>query len=258
MNETLKRIVKYKKDARLREEDGIFVVEGLTMLSETPKEQIETLVYSETFSEESSGALTALIENVPNARSFKVSDSDFKKLSDTMTPRGILGVVKRPELSMEVYLSKDNGLFVLLENLQDPGNLGTIIRSMEAASGTAVFLNETSVDPYNPKVVRSTMGSIFRVPVFVVPDFQKLLKEMKDKNITLCAAELRGSESYDSLNYRKPTAFLIGNEAHGLSEETIRCADRRVKIPMGGRVESLNAAMAATILMFEASRQRRS
>jgi TrmH family RNA methyltransferase len=146
---------------------------------------------------------------------------------------------------------------MVLDNLQDPGNLGTIVRTAEGAGVDAVFMSKETVDIYNPKTIRSTMGSIYRMPVVYVEDVVELLESFRQKGIKSYAAHLQGEHSYDQENYTEGTAILIGNEGNGLRDEVSEKADIWVQIPMKGQVESLNAAIAASIMMFEVSRQRR-
>ena len=148
-------------------------------------------------------------------------------------------------------------LLLFLEDLQDPGNAGTILRTAEAAGVDAVFCTKNTVDYYHPKTIRSTMGSIFRVPQCVVEDVPDFFGTLRKAGIRSFAAHLRGKRAYDEEDYRGGSIFLIGNEGSGLSETAAAGADALIRIPMAGEVESLNAAMAAGILMFEASRQRR-
>ena len=186
-----------------------------------------------------------------------VSDSVFQHMSDTKTPQGILCIVKQNTYNIEELLKIENPHFMVLDNLQDPGNLGTIVRTAEGAGVNAVFLSKESVDIYNPKTIRSTMGSIYRVPVVYVEDLISLLEVFKEKGIKSYAAHLEGKNSYDKEDYEGGTAILIGNEGNGLRDEVSNAADIWVQIPMQGQVESLNAAIAASILMFEVARQRR-
>lgn len=148
-------------------------------------------------------------------------------------------------------------LLMILEDLQDPGNLGTILRTGEGAGVSGVILNKNCVDLYNPKVIRSTMGSVYRMPVLTVDSISDILPELKKQGVRTYAAHLRGEHFYDQEDFRGKTAFFIGNEGNGLSDELSGQADCLIKIPMLGQVESLNAAMAAGILMYETSRQRR-
>jgi TrmH family RNA methyltransferase len=146
---------------------------------------------------------------------------------------------------------------LLLEDIRDPGNLGTMIRTAEGAGVTGIILNGSSVDIYNPKVIRSTMGSIYRVPFYYAEDFFEVLTEVKKQGIIIYAAHLLGKPYDTEDSFRMKCAFLIGNEANGLSKEVSAMADALIKIPMAGKVESLNAAVAAAILMYEAARQRK-
>jgi TrmH family RNA methyltransferase len=189
-----------------------------------------------------------------------LSDEVFKKVSDTQTPQGILSVLSMPHYELNDYIDKNengNQLFILLEDIQDPGNLGTIIRAGEGAGVSGIIMTQGTADIFNPKVIRSTMGSIYRVPFFVVESLGDVIEMLKAKGISVYAAHLDESIDYDKADYTKPTAFLIGNEAKGLKRETADLATGYIKIPMAGQVESLNAAVATTILMYEAQRQRR-
>ncbi len=149
------------------------------------------------------------------------------------------------------------GLWLILENLQDPGNLGTMFRTGEGAGLAGVIMDCSTADIYNPKTIRSTMGSIFRVPFYITDDLRETMRLVKAHGIRIFAAHLEGSSVYDAQDYVGDTAFLIGNEGNGLTEQTAGLADCNIRIPMHGQVESLNAAMAAGILMYEADRQRR-
>ena len=178
-------------------------------------------------------------------------------MSDTQTPQGILTVLKKPSYTVDDILQGENPLVMILEDLQDPGNAGTIFRTGEGAGVSGIFLTRTCVDVTNPKVIRSTMGSIYRMPFLYVEDVVSLKQELTQRKIRTYAAHLQGKNTYDREEYTGGTAFLIGNEGKGLTEEAARTADTLIRIPMCGRVESLNAAMAAGILMYEAARQRR-
>ena len=148
-------------------------------------------------------------------------------------------------------------MLLVLENLQDPGNLGTMMRTAEGAGVTGVLLSRGCVDIYNPKTIRSTMGSIYRVPFLYTDDLLGDMDRLHEKGIVTYAAHLKGKGFYDEESYKGPTAFLIGNEGNGLTDELSEKAKQYIKIPMEGQLESLNAAVAAAILMYEASRQRR-
>ena len=158
----------------------------------------------------------------------------------------------------QLALQKSDGkrMILILESLQDPGNLGTILRTGEGAGIDGIILNRTSVDPYMPKVIRSTMGSIYRVPVAVAEDMEVVVSRLKESGTRVYAAHLKGEKSYCEQDYLTDTCFMIGNEANGLSDALADMATDYIRIPMAGQVESLNAGVAAALLMYEAKRQR--
>ncbi len=251
-NPQVKRLVQLQKKSKARNEENVFVVEGLRMFVEVPKDRVEKVYVSESFYNKKKQDF--------DWKEFPyeiLSDSVFQYVSDTKTPQGVLSIIKQQKYNIEELLEIQNPHFMVLDNLQDPGNLGTIVRTAEGAGANAVFLSRESVDIYNPKTIRSTMGSIYRMPVIYVDDLLQLLERFKEKGIKSYAAHLQGKNTYDKEDYRTGTAILIGNEGNGLRDEVSNKADIWVQIPMFGQVESLNAAIAASVLMFEVSRQRR-
>lgn len=245
--------------ARKKERDrrGLFVVEGPKMFGEAPMERIERVYLTQS-------AAAQMYEKYGDRLSGlsceTVSDEVFVKMSDTKTPQGILCLVRQQHYNIEEILRENKGkrmLFIILEDIQDPGNLGTIFRTAEAAGADGVIMSSWTADIYNPKTIRSTMGSVYRVPFFHVDQMEEAVRRLQKAGVAVYAAHLGGTAAYDACDYQKSTAFLIGNEAKGLREETAACADARITIPMAGKVESLNAAVASSILLFEAARQRR-
>lgn len=249
------------KKAKARREEDLFVAEGPRMCGELPPERIQTLYLSVSYHKNPESR--ALAPQMEGARRVElVADEVFRALSDTQTPQGVLALVRQYHYTPEQVASvrKESGrpaLLLILERLQDPGNLGTILRAGEGAGVTGILMDGGTADIYNPKVVRSTMGSLLRVPFAYTEELPQTLKALKRKGVRLFAAHLGGSLDYDRADYRGDTGFLIGNEAAGLSETAAALADTRIRIPMKGKVESLNAAVAASVLMFEAARQRR-
>lgn len=247
-NSQIKRLISLKNKSSARKKEGVFLVEGIKMYREIPKDRIEAIYIEEKFSE--------LYGRDIDEEYTVVSENVFKQITDTVTPQGILTVVRQKKENLENILKKDEKqLFILLENLQDPGNLGTIIRTAEGAGVSAVIAGKSTVDIYNPKVIRSTMGSVFRVPYIVTDDLKKEIELFKNNGVTIYAAHLSGKNYYDKENYEGSTAFIIGNEANGLTEEIASKADKLIKIPMCGKLESLNASVAAAVLMYEASKK---
>ena len=248
-NEQIKKLIQLKEKSKVRKTTGTFTVEGKKMFVEIPAEDLVSVYVSETFLKENG-------ELVKDKKYQIVSNQVFKKISDTVTPQGIVAVVKQKSYSIDYIIEKRNkekSCIVVLDRLQDPGNMGTIVRTGEAAGISGIIMSKDSADIYNPKVIRSTMGSIFRVPFSIVDDLAAAVDTLKDNGITTYAAHLKG-ELYNSGSLTKDCALLIGNEARGLSEEISAKADKQIKIPMHGKVESLNAAVATAILMYEAAR----
>ncbi len=253
-NPRVKQVVQWQSKAKERKKDGIFLVEGIKMYEEAPESAIkETYILEETL-ERVKG--TSVADKLAKTGYEVVSKDVFLKMSDTQTPQGILCVVKRPQFDLEKLLQTENPLFVVLEDLQDPGNLGTIVRTGEGAGVTAVFMSKNTVDIYNPKTIRATMGSIYRVPHIYIEDIGELLEKLHKAAVKTYAAHLKGENYYSSFSFREGTAFLIGNEGSGLKKDTADKADFYLKIPMEGQVESLNAGIATALLMYETHRQR--
>lgn len=250
-NNKIKRIVALGQKAKLRKEEDCFLAEGSKMFLEAPKSWMKEVYVSEAFL-----ARCSFREELETYQYEVVSDEVFRKISDTKTPQGILCVLKRPHYDMEQMLAKQKPLLVILENLQDPGNLGTILRTGEGAGIDGVIMTKETADLFNPKVIRATMGSIYRMPYLYVDDIITCIEELKKRDIAVYAAHLDDSVCYDEPDYKKGTAFLIGNEGNGLKKETADKASQYIKIPMQGQVESLNAAIATSILMYEAAKQR--
>ena len=253
-NQQMKTIVQLNKKARARRELRAFVVEGTKMVAETPRELLQRVYVSEHYAGEASGQ--ALLADLGIDYEV-VSDTVFSHVSDTSTPQGILAVVRMPEYTFAQLLRGRATRLLVLEDIQDPGNLGTMFRTGEGAGLSGVIMTKNTVDLFAPKTVRATMGSIYRVPFFVTDDLGATLAMLHTEGVRTYAAHLRGEKYYDELDLTGGCAFLIGNEGNGLTKETADLADTYLKIPMEGRLESLNAAMAAGILMYEAHRQGR-
>lgn len=251
-NSRIKRLAALNQKAKLRKSEDVFLVEGTKMFLEAPAKQVQEVYVSQSYFEH-----CKCRERIQSFPYEIVADELFRKISDTTTPQGILCVLKQSHYQLKDMLNKENPLLVVLEDLQDPGNLGTILRTGEGAGVSGVIMSRDTVDFYNPKTIRATMGSIYRVPFYISSDLSETLKQLKEAKVRTYAAHLSGKNSYEKEDYRGGTAFLIGNEGNGLKEETARLADTYIRIPMEGQVESLNAAVAASILMYEAGRQRR-
>ena len=241
-NPHIKQVKQLVTSAKARRESGLFVVEGDRIVSEVPVESIRYLYVSE--NHEKHFDLSAF------PRYEVVGDEAFKAMSDTVNPQGVLAVLRQPVYKTEDLIkSKDNSLYLILDDIRDPGNLGTMIRTAEAAGVRAVLMSPGCADIFNPKVIRSTMGSIFRVP-FVSCELVPAIEKLKNRNVTVYGAALEGSVSYKDVQYKGSCAFVIGNEANGISPEVLKSVSEKIFIPMEGKVESLNAAISAAVLLF--------
>lgn len=264
-NDRIKNIVQLNSSSKARHTQNAFVAEGIKMFMEAPLLCINEVYLSEELHDRINIAVRYDDDNdegqllkkcaikLKETGYEEVSAQVFKKMSDTVTPQGILTVVREERHRLEEFLEgKDRSdLHVLiLENLQDPGNMGTMIRTAEAAGYDLIVANEGTVDMYNPKVIRSTMGSIYRVPVIYSQALSGDIDRLKDAGVQVYAAHLKAKRDYREISYGRRIAVMIGNEGNGLSDEIASKADEYIKIPMQGQVESLNAAVAAALLMF--------
>lgn len=228
------------KDKKNRDESGFFLIEGKKQTDEIPHDwRIRQIFISKNYGGKAGG------KNV-----FILPQRLFDKLSSTQTPQGIIAVAEKKNYDISEILRRD-GFFVVLETIQDPGNLGTVIRCARAFGAAAVFVSKGSADIYSGKAARSSAGALFHVPVIDGVDCLNLISLMKEENIKILAASLNGKEISDGKILKGKAAVIIGNEAGGIGEETEKAADALLKIPMKNGTESLNAAIAAAILMYE-------
>lgn len=252
-NAAVKRIVLLQTKERSRREEGLFIIEGVRMFLEVPVNRLDQVYVTEEF-----------LNHMNDKTRDKLSDTGYEtvtedvmcKMSDTTSPQGVLCTVKSLNYEFEDII-KDGSLFVVLDGLQDPGNLGTIFRTSEAAGVDAVILSKECVSIYNPKSVRSTMGTLFRMPFIYVEDLVETMAKLHAAEVCTYAAHLKGKQDYDSFDFSKKTAFIIGNEGAGISDRVAEAAQKYLRIPMEGEVESLNAAVAASVLLYESHRQRK-
>ena len=235
---------------RVRQREGRFVVEGTRLLDELVRAGIEPalVLYTEAWAETVAGQRLLALFSEAGEGIWPVNEAVMAACADTHTPQGVLAVV--PFL----HLDPRPGLLLILDGIRDPGNLGTILRSAESAGVGQVLLAPGTVDLYNPKVVRGAMGAHLRLPVHSC-DWTTLKERIEGRATWL--ADAAADTAYDAVDWTRPSALIVGGEASGAGPEAAQIATNRVSIPMAGGAESLNAAMAATIILFEAARQRR-
>ena len=255
-NPRVKQVVQWQASARERHSTGVFVTEGFKLFQEAPAECLKEVYISREILDREPVS-SRIWEKLEQTGYETVSAEVFRKMSDTQTPQGILCVAGQPVYRLEQLLQAPCPLLTVLEDIQDPGNLGTIFRTGEGAGVTGIIMSRGPVDLFNPKTIRATMGSIFRVPFIYAEELREAIGSMRAAGIRVYAAHLAGEKYYDQFDYKTAAAFLIGNEGRGLRQETAEAADEYLKIPMEGRVESLNAGVAAALLTYEARRQRR-
>jgi RNA methyltransferase, TrmH family len=230
---------------RDREAEGVFVVEGHKLVRDA---------FAAGADVEAVYVAPQAAAEFPEAR--VLAEGVLERISDTVTPQGVLAVVRRPSVTLEEAVAGAE-LVVVGVDLQDPGNLGTVVRSAEAAGVDAVVCCGDSVDAFAPKSVRASAGSLFHVPVVNEGDPVAVLDQLGAWGVRRLGTVARGGTAYDEADLTVPTALVLGNEAHGLPPAVEAALDDRLTIPMAGRSESLNVGMAASVLCFEAARQRR-
>ncbi|MCL2873853.1 MAG: RNA methyltransferase [Defluviitaleaceae bacterium] len=241
-------------DKKARNESGLFVVEGEKFVKDIGYGfDITEYIFSEGYlAKNDFAAFDHLNSNICHV----FSDDDFARISDTVTPQGILAVVKQKTYSFNDIISNDDPFIIIGENINDPGNMGTVIRTADACGCDGVVFTEQSADIYNPKVIRSTAGSLCHLPVIQGQSLLDVVSILKQHQVKIIAASLKGEFLPYDVNLSRGVAILLGNESGGLTIEAEEMADVLVKIPMVGKAESLNASVAGGVLMYEVVRQR--
>lgn len=254
-NDRLKNIAKLLKSKKARTEQGLFVIEGdriVNDLAATRPESICEVYASETYaSADASFDAQWEAKGIP---AYIVKPSVFDEICDTVTPQGILAVVHMPSYSYKDIVNKpvsEAVRLLILEDIQDPGNLGTMVRTAEAAGMDGIIMSRGTVDIFSPKVTRATMGSLFRVPFIYTDDLPAMLDRLAEDGISTYAAYLHGGSDFKTVSYSQRAGVIIGNEGNGITDETVLHAKYRVFIPMAGQIESLNASVAGALLMYE-------
>lgn len=246
-NELIKDIKKLS-NKKYRHEKGLFFVEGKNSVFEALKSDFE--IKHVLISKDCDIQL-----DIDKDKVTFVDEGVFKKISDTVTPQMIMAVVKMPEYSVNDLIKKD-GLYIILDEVQDPGNLGTIIRSADAFDVDAVFTINNTVDVYNPKVLRSTMGSVFHVPVVNDASIDVLFDAIKESGLKVLSTDLKAEKYIYDYDISKNVALIFGNESRGVNKSLETYVDGSFIIPMEGKAESLNVSIAASICLYESQRQR--
>ena len=257
-NPNIKLFQKLVTSKKARDEHNMFLLEGLRLICDAIMENLELhcVFITESTLEKHSEALNLLKEKKLDKKIIFISDELGKKLSDTINPQGIYAICKKLDKIFNADKILVNGKYIILNNVQDPGNIGTIIRTADAVGIDGIILTGSCCDIYNPKVVRSTMGSIFRMKIWDCGDIAEVLKIFHNKKIKSYAAVVDADvHSLTECDFSGSCCVLIGNEGNGLTDETTALCDEKLTIKMHGNINSLNAAMAAGITMWEMLRQ---
>ncbi len=247
--------VKYTKSllkSKNRQKESKYIIEGyriLTLAIECNAD-LDYVFINETFEDKEEHRKFLNILDERNIKVFKTTNKIFKELIDTENTQGILGVVKFKDRKIEHNIKGNDKFVLILDRIQDPGNMGTIIRTADAAGVDAIIALKGCVDIYNPKVIRSTMGSIFDMNIIHCTQ-EECLEELKSKDFKIVSSYLDTDNYYHETKYHERTALVIGNEANGVNDDLIKQSDILVKIPIYGNAESLNAAISSAILMYE-------
>ncbi|MFH1387655.1 MAG: RNA methyltransferase [bacterium] len=247
MKEKLKLIKNLLEKRSARRKEKAFVIEGPHLVEEAG-ERVKFIVYSEKLP-----IVKTLEENGTPA--YKISKEQYAEISRVETPQGVLAVVREFGYSFRDVLKEDKSLIVFCLGVQDPGNLGTIIRSADAFGATGIILSKGTVDLYNPKVIRSSMGSLFHLPIVTTEDEKETIMYLKEKGVKIIATDAKASKICSAVDLSGPVAIILGNEGEGLSTEITEMVAESVRIPMVGQAESLNVGMSASVLLYEVLRQ---
>ncbi len=254
-NPTIKEILKIK-ERRYKDKDKLFLIEGIHLIEMALDSsfEIKMVFFSESFKNKTEGQrlLRKLIKR--NTELIQISDEINIRLSDTESPQGVLALLSFKTYRLQDIQFKGNSFIVVCDGIQDPGNLGTIIRASDAACVDAVVILPNTCDVFMHKTLRATAGSIFNIPI-VHSDLESLLEYLRLRGITLYSTDIRAERLIYETDFNKPIAIAFGNEARGVSE-TLRKMSDLIKIPIIGKAESLNVAMAASVCLYEIVRQR--
>ena len=253
-NEVIKNIRKLK-EKKYRDQTGTYLIEGTKLIKEAIEEnvKIKQIVVCEDCLKDDSCVEQKLLYQVAKYDCIYVSSKIFALLTDVVNPQGMLAVIEKQNSEEEIKYTED--IIIVLDGIQDPGNLGTILRTVDSVGLSQIILSKTSVDAYNPKVVRSTMGAIFRVKIIESEDLVTTLKNMKKHKYKVVATSPSGTENIYEMDYNKKV-IVIGNESKGVSQEILDVSDSKVKIPMLGKTESLNAGIATGVILYEYVRRK--
>ena len=252
-NEIVKHIKKLK-DKKYRDENNEYIVEGVKLVEEAVKENapIKKIIICEDTTRTYEIPTNIMLE-IARYECIYVTDKIFSSITQVTNPQGIMAIIEKNIEKETIDFSQD--IIVMLDDVQDPGNLGTILRTVDSIGLNQIIVSKGTADAFNPKVVRSTMGAIFRLKIIESENLAQTIREIRKHHYKLVVTSLQTENSIYDIDFNKKI-IVIGNEANGVSKEIQEMADEKVKIPMLGKTESLNASVAARIVMYEYVRQK--
>lgn len=250
-NKTIKHIISLQQ-RKYRQKFGEYTVEGIRAVTDIGKKDF---LRSILIRESKRSELEPLVQKGFTVSSvYVVQDPIFNKIEHSVNGQGILGIAKKCVNDLHSFIV-ENGLYIALDGVQDPGNLGTIIRTAVAAGAKGIFLLKGTVDPYNEKCVRSTMSALCNIPIFEDVTLSEFYDFIKDNTIKTYVTSLENAKPYHTISYPKRTMIILGNEGNGVSREIIEMCDQAITIPMYGDIESLNVSIAAALCMYKVREQ---
>lgn len=252
-NELVKHIKKLK-DKKYRDENNEYIIEGVKLIEEAVQEKskIKKVIICDDTTRTYEIPTNVMLE-IAKYECVYVTNKIFSSITQVTNPQGVMAIIEKNTEKQEIDYSED--IIVVLDNVQDPGNLGTILRTVDSIGLKQIIVTKDTVDAFNSKVVRSTMGAIFRIKIIETADLAQSIKEMRKHHFKLMVTSLQTDNSIYDIGFNKKI-IVIGNESNGVSEEIQDMADEKAKIPMLGKTESLNASVAAGIVMYEYVRQK--
>jgi TrmH family RNA methyltransferase len=244
-------------DPKYRKKEKAFLIEGVKMVEEALRDDlgVKMVVASPSLVQHHGKGVLKLAES-QSVEILWISERIMDSISENKTPQPVMAVVKTREHSEEELLAHSSRLIVVAHQLQDPGNLGTIIRTAEAVGASGVAITTNTVDPLNPKAIRASMGSILRLPIVHLMDVSAFIKACKKRGYQTVATVLSGEKTHFDIDLKKPTMVIFGQEGGGLSQDIMPIIDLHVRIPMAETIDSLNVATAAAVILYEALRQK--
>jgi TrmH family RNA methyltransferase len=252
-------LIKRAARARARTESGLVFVEGVRLVEEAiaSRLSIDAVIFTGELADDERGRALLADPRLKHCRGAMVPELLMRAIADVEAPQGVVALAHQPYYEPAEIFGGERPVVVALEELQDPGNVGTIVRAAEAAGASGIALSPGTADPYGPKALRASMGSAFRLPLATRAATAATIETARARGLAVYATAATAATRYDEVDWSGPACIVVGNEGAGLSDATLAAADEHISIPVAPSVESLNAAVATAVILFEIARQRR-